>query len=63
MQELLFGSWGVQVLDYGRQYPWRLFAFVLVGILLLDLIFRKQSRGTGADFDLDLGGDGDGGGD
>lgn len=61
MQELLLGSLGLQVLAYSRQYPWRVFAFVLVGILLLDMVFRTQSRGTGADFDLDFGGDGDGG--
>jgi hypothetical protein len=65
MQELLFGSWGPQFLAYSQQYPWRVFAAVLVAILLMDLMFRKRSSGTGDG--LDLGGfdfgDGDGCGD
>ncbi len=65
MQELLFGplllTWGPQIIGYVRQYPWRVFACVLVFALLMDLMFRKQSRGTGGDFGgLDFGGDGDG---
>ncbi|MEA2898478.1 MAG: hypothetical protein QOJ84_4093 [Bradyrhizobium sp.] len=46
MQGLLLGSWGPQIVAYSQQYPWRIFAAVLVGILLLDLMFRG-SRGTG----------------
>ena len=64
MQELLLGSWGPQVVAYTQQYPWRVFAAVLVGVLLLDMMFRKN-RGTSGDADIggwDLGGDGDGGG-
>jgi hypothetical protein len=67
MQELLFGSWGPQIIAYSQQHPWRVFAAVLVAILLMDLMFRKRSSGTG-DWPelggLDFGGgDGDGGGD
>ena len=71
MQELLFGTWGPQLLWLGRyvaawslQYPWRVFAGVLVAILLVDLMFRKRSSGTGDWPELDFGGgDGDGCGD
>ena len=61
MQELLFGTWGPQIVSYSQQNPWRVFAMVLVTILLLDLLFRKQSSGTGGGpdiGDLDFGGDG-----
>jgi hypothetical protein len=67
MQELLLGtwwrSWGPPVLAYGQKNPWVVFAAVLVGILLLDMMFRKN-RGTSGDADIggwDVG-DGDGGG-
>jgi hypothetical protein len=67
MQELLFGplllTWGPQLIGYVRQYPWRVFAAVLVFALLMDLMFRKRSRGSGdgGDFGgLGFGGDGDG---
>ena len=74
MQDLLFGTWGPQLADYSRQivayslqYPWRVFAAVLVAILLLDLMVRKRSSGTGDGLELgglDFGGgDGDGCGD
>ena len=73
MQELLFGTWGPQLLWLGRyvaawslQYPWRVFAGVLVAILLVDLMFRKRASGSGDGLELgglDFGGDGDGGGD
>jgi hypothetical protein len=45
------------------QYPWRVFAAVLVAILLLDLMLRKRSSGTGDGLELgglDFGGDSDG---
>jgi len=32
MQEFLLGSWGPQILAYSQQYPWRVFAAVLVAI-------------------------------
>jgi hypothetical protein len=73
MQELLVGSWGPQIADHGRQviayslqYPWRVFAACLVAFLLMDLMLRKRSSGTGDGLELgglDLGGDGDGSGD
>lgn len=78
MQELLFGklfgTWGPPIVSFGRhvaayslQYPWRVFAALLVAILLADLMFRKRSSGTGDGLELgglDLGGgDRDGGGD
>jgi hypothetical protein len=70
MQELLFGplllTWGPRIVDYVREYPWRVFAAILVFVLLMDLMFRKRSRGSGdgGDFGgLDFGGDGDCGGD
>lgn len=71
MQELLFGplllTWGPKIIDYVRQYPWRVFAAILVFALLMDLMFRKGSRGSGGDggefSGLDFGGDGDCGGD
>ena len=50
MQELLFGTWGPQIVAYSQQYPWRVFAAVLVAILLLDLMFRKRSSSDGGDF-------------
>ena len=69
MQELLFGSWGPQIVGFGRQvvayslqYPWRVFAAVLVVGMLMDMMFRKQPAGDGID-GFDFGGDGDGGGD
>ena len=64
MQELLLGSWGRQIVTYTQQYPWRVFAAVLVLVLLLDMLLR-QTRGTSGDADIggwDFGGDGDGGG-
>ena len=70
MQELLFGTWGPPILGFSRQvvayslqYPWRVFAIVLVVILLIDMMFRKRSAGDGIDgFDFGGGGgDGDGG--
>ena len=45
MQELLLGSWDPQIAAYSQQYPWRVFAAVLVATLLvLDLMFRKSDR-------------------
>ena len=64
MQELLFGTWGPICYSdraYSLQYPWRVFAVVLVAILLMDLMFRKRSSGTGDGPELgglDFGGDG-----
>ena len=74
MQELLFGTWGPPIAGFGRQsvahslqYPWRVFAAVLVVILLVDMMFRNRSSGTGDGLELgglDFGGgDGDGGAD
>ena len=74
MQELLFGTWGPQILGFSRQviayslqYPWRVFACVLVAILLIDLMLKKRASGTGDGLELGGldpgGGDGDGGGD
>jgi len=61
MQELLPGSWGQQIVACSQQYPRRVFAAVLVAILLLDLMFRKSpsSSGGGAIGGFDFG-DGDG---
>ena len=60
----LFGTWGPQIVSYAQQYPWRVFAAVLVAILLLDLMLRKRSSRTGDGLELgglDFGGgDGDG---
>lgn len=72
MQELLFGplllTWGPKIIDYVSRHPWRVFAAVLVVVLLMDLMFGKRSRGSGGDGGdfggLDFGGaDGDCGGD
>ena len=38
MQELLLGSWGPRIVAYTQQYPWRVFAAVLVLVLLLDML-------------------------
>ncbi len=62
MQEFLFGTWSPQIIAYGQQYLWRVFAAVLVAILLLDLMFRKRSSSDGGDFGGLGFGDGDGGG-
>jgi hypothetical protein len=70
MQELLLGTWGLQILAYSQQiltyclqYPWRVFVAVLVGIWLLNLMFgKKRSSGDGLDvggFDFGDGGCGD----
>jgi hypothetical protein len=72
MQELLFGTWGPQILAYslqtvayGQHYPWRVFAATMVVALALDIMFAKgRSTGDGScvgDFFGD--GDGDGCGD
>ena len=76
MQELLFGTlfgtWGPQIVSfsgqivaYSLQHPWGVFAAVLVVILLIDLMFRKRSSGSGDGLELGGlnlgGGDGDGG--
>jgi hypothetical protein len=64
MQELLLGSWGLQIVAITRQYPWRVFAAVLVLVLLLDMLFRQTHGTSGADTGgWDVGGDGDGCGD
>jgi hypothetical protein len=63
MQELLFGTWSPQIIAYSRQYPWRVFAAVLVAMLLLDLMFRTSRTSSGGDFGGLGFGDGDGGGD
>jgi hypothetical protein len=66
MQELLFGSWGAKLVAYGQQYPFAVFATVLVTILVLDLMFarRRWFGGAGVDgWDGDDGGAGDGCGD
>jgi hypothetical protein len=63
MQELLLGTWGPRIIAFTQQHPWRVFAAVLVLVLLLDMLFRN--RGTSGDADIggwDFGGDGDGGG-
>jgi hypothetical protein len=62
MQELLFGSWGPQIIAYSQQHPWRVFAILLVGVQLLDLMFREQQSSSGEFGWFDFG-DGDGGGD
>lgn len=59
MQELLLGTWGPRIVAFTQQYPWRVFA----AVLLLDMLLR-QNRGTSGDADIggwDFGGDGDGG--
>jgi hypothetical protein len=62
MQELLFGIWSPQLISYRQQHPWRVFAIVLVGILVLDMMFREdRSGGDSGVGGWDLG-DGDGGG-
>lgn len=63
MQQLLFGTWGLQIVAYSTQYPWRVFAVVLAATLFLDFMLRERSSGTGGDLDIggfDFGGDGDG---
>jgi hypothetical protein len=66
VQELLFGTWSPQIIAYSQQNPWRVFAAVLVAILLLDFIFlngRLSGMGDGGDFGGSGGSDcGDGGG-
>jgi len=63
VQEFLFGTWSPQIIAYSQQYPWRVFAAVLVAIPLLDLMFRNRgSSSDGGDFGGLGDGDGDGGG-
>ena len=33
MQEFLFGTWSPQIIAYSQQYPWRVFAAVLVPVV------------------------------
>jgi len=56
MRELLFGSWGPTIADicrqvfaYSVQYPRRVFACVLVAVLLITMMFGKRGSGTGGD--------------
>jgi pilus assembly protein Flp/PilA len=61
-QELLFGTWSPQIISFCRQYPWQVFAFVLVTALVVFDLTRKNRSASGGDlsgFDF---GDGDGGG-
>jgi hypothetical protein len=62
MQELLLGSWGPRIVAFTQQHPWRVFAAVLVLVLLLDMLFRPTRRTSGDVDGWDFGGDGDGGG-
>ena len=56
--ELLFGTYGPDLVAYAQQYPWKVFAFVLGAVLLLTLILKPEiCRGNGGDLDLDIGGD------
>ena len=43
------GAWGPRAFAYGRQHPWAVFAAVLAGILVLDLMFatRRSSGDAG----------------
>jgi hypothetical protein len=64
MHELLFGtwwtSWGSPALAYGQKNPSVVFAAVLAGVLLLDLMSGKRgSSGDAGGWDCS---DGDGGG-
>jgi hypothetical protein len=63
MQELLLGSFGVQLFGFVSRYPWQVFAGVLVATLLVVQLMRNQSTGGGGDTELGFGCDGDGGGD
>jgi hypothetical protein len=63
MQELLLGTWGSQLIAYAAHNPWRVFAAVLVAVLLLDLMRRSWQRSSGGEFDGLGFGDGDGDGD
>ena len=62
MQELLLGSFGMQLYGFVSRYPWQVFAAVLVATLLVIQLLRKDSSG-GGDAELGFGCDGDGGGD
>ncbi|MBR1283728.1 hypothetical protein JQ597_16910 [Bradyrhizobium sp. AUGA SZCCT0177] len=64
MQELLFGTWGSPIVSFGRQivaygvqHPWRVFAAILIVALLTDMMFRNGPAGDGID-GFDFGGDG-----
>ena len=59
MSEFLFGSFGLDIVTYTQQSPWKVFAAVLCGGLLLFTILRPNaSQGSGGDFDFGRG-DGD----
>ena len=62
MQELLLGSFGMQLFGFVSRHPWPVFAGVLVATLLVVQLLRNQSGG-GGDPELGFGCDGDGGGD
>jgi hypothetical protein len=64
MRELLFGTWGPELIAYSRQNPLRAISFVLAAAsIVLTLLFGKFSlSGDGTDFSGFGDSDGDGGG-
>jgi hypothetical protein len=64
MQELLFGSWGPQLLSFGRQNPVQLISAALaVTSVAIALMFGVRGSGSGDAGGCSFGdGDGDGGG-
>jgi len=64
MRELLFGRWGAPVMGFCQQYPWQVFAFVLVTALVVFDLTRRDRSSAGDDFGgFDFGDGGDGCGD
>jgi hypothetical protein len=60
MQELLFGTWSPPIIAFCRQYPWQVFAFVLVTALVVFDLTRRNRSSAGDDFGGFDFGDGDG---
>jgi len=63
MRDMLFGTWGPELIAYGQQNPLRALGFTLTAIsLLVTIMFGRFSpSGDGADFsgfgDNDAGGE------
>jgi hypothetical protein len=60
VEVLLLGTWGPPIMALCRQYPWQVFAFVLVTALVVFDLTRRNRSSAGDDFGGFDFGDGDG---
>jgi hypothetical protein len=50
VQELLLGTWSTPIIAFCQQYPWQVFAFVLVTALVVFDLTRGNRLSAGDDF-------------